>query len=89
MLDSQRQGKIPKDDLYKHFLPLLQKVGGAAPSRKGSTWRKGSTKRVSIFPVTKLFSGSSGSVVVLLGEIAFRWFSFFVSCNGTPNCGKR
>ncbi|CAM9502681.1 unnamed protein product [Ectocarpus sp. 4 AP-2014] len=50
MLDSERQGRVLESDLFKHFLPLLEKTGLSGPPRKELTGRrkssvKGSTPR--------------------------------------------
>lgn len=44
MLDSQQQGRISKDDLFKHLFPLLQRMSGTGPPRKGSAARRKSSK---------------------------------------------
>eukprot|EP00752_Nemacystus_decipiens_P014145 g12578.t2 len=43
MLDSERQGRIPRDDIFNHFLPLLHSAGSSGPPRKGSKGRRKSS----------------------------------------------
>ncbi|CAM9827511.1 unnamed protein product [Ectocarpus fasciculatus] len=48
MLDSERQGRVLESDLFKHFLPLLEKTGRSGPPRKESTGRKKSSVKGSV-----------------------------------------
>lgn len=43
MLDSEREGRVLESDLFKHFLPLLEKTGLSGPPRKESTGRRESS----------------------------------------------
>lgn len=76
MLDSQQQGKISKDDLDKHFVPLVQKLGCADPPGKSSKQRKASTKGVSDTKYLYRKPFRTAGTVVLLGGTVFR--SFFL-----------
>ncbi|CAM9234091.1 unnamed protein product [Ectocarpus sp. 12 AP-2014] len=48
MLDSERQGRVLESDLFKHFLPLLEKTGLSGPLRKESTGRRKSSVKGSL-----------------------------------------